>query len=86
MTILSIWRTRGDSGRGAARPYRSDSASKGRSLALRKIVHLRILSRLSGYVIMTNGENSGYYGVIAKLTTGEILSRFLGGKLPDNPA
>jgi hypothetical protein len=35
---------------------------------------------------MTNGENSGFYGVIAKLITGEILSRFLGGKLPDNPA
>ena len=40
----------------------------------------------SGYVIMTNGENSGFYGVIAKLISGEILSRFLGGKLPDNPA
>jgi hypothetical protein len=44
------------------------------------------VERKSGYVIMTNSENSGYYGVIAKLITGEILSRFLGGKLPDNPA
>lgn len=39
------------------------------------------VERKSGYVIMTNGENSGYFGVIAKLITGEILSRFLGGKL-----
>jgi CubicO group peptidase (beta-lactamase class C family) len=39
------------------------------------------VERKSGYVIMTNSENSGYYGVIAKLITGEILSRFLGGKL-----
>jgi CubicO group peptidase (beta-lactamase class C family) len=37
--------------------------------------------RKSGYVIMTNAENSGYFGVIAKLITGETLSRFLGGKL-----
>jgi CubicO group peptidase (beta-lactamase class C family) len=36
--------------------------------------------RKSGYVIMTNSEN-GYYGVIAKLITGEILPRFLGSKL-----
>ena len=43
------------------------------------------VERKSGYVIMTNGEKSGFYGVIAKLTSGEILSRFLGGKLPDNP-
>jgi hypothetical protein len=34
---------------------------------------------------MTNGENSGYYGVIAKLITGEILSQFLGGKLRGAP-
>jgi CubicO group peptidase (beta-lactamase class C family) len=38
------------------------------------------VERKSGFVIMTNSEN-GYYGVIAKLITGEILSRFLGGKL-----
>ena len=44
------------------------------------------VERKSGYVIMTNGENSGFYGVIAKLISGEILSQFLGGKLPDNPA
>jgi hypothetical protein len=30
------------------------------------------VERKSGYVIMTNGEKSGFYGVIAKLTTGEI--------------
>jgi len=44
------------------------------------------VERKSGYVIMTNGEKSGFYGVIAKLISGEILSQFLGGKLPDNPA
>jgi CubicO group peptidase (beta-lactamase class C family) len=38
------------------------------------------VERKSGYVIMTNSEN-GYYGVIAKLITGDTLSRFLGGKL-----
>jgi CubicO group peptidase (beta-lactamase class C family) len=38
------------------------------------------VERKSGYVIMTNSEN-GYSGVIAKLITGETLSRFLGGKL-----
>ncbi|HEX2523622.1 MAG TPA: hypothetical protein VHP35_15980, partial [Terriglobia bacterium] len=43
------------------------------------------VERKSGYVIMTNGENSGYYGVIAKLITGEILSQFLGGKLRGAP-
>jgi CubicO group peptidase (beta-lactamase class C family) len=43
------------------------------------------VERKSGYVIMTNGENSGYYGVIAKLITGEILFRFLGGKLRSAP-
>jgi CubicO group peptidase (beta-lactamase class C family) len=42
------------------------------------------VDRKSGYVIMTNSDG-GFYGVIAKLTSGEILSRFLGGKLPDNP-
>jgi CubicO group peptidase (beta-lactamase class C family) len=39
------------------------------------------VARKSGYVIMTNSENSGYSGVIAKLIAGEIMSRFLGGKL-----
>jgi len=43
------------------------------------------VERRSGYVIMTNSDN-GFYRVITKLTTGEILSRFLGGKLPDNPS
>jgi hypothetical protein len=43
------------------------------------------VERKSGYVIMTNSDG-GFFGVISKLTTGEILSRFLGGKLPDNPA
>jgi CubicO group peptidase (beta-lactamase class C family) len=38
------------------------------------------IERKSGYVIMTNSEN-GYYGVIAKLITGESLARFLGSKL-----
>jgi hypothetical protein len=45
------------------------------SLALRHAVE-----RKSGYVIMTNSEN-GYYGVIAKRITGEIMAGFLGGKL-----
>ncbi len=39
------------------------------------------VERRSGYVIMTNGENSGYTGVIAPLISGDTLSRFLGGKL-----
>ena len=43
------------------------------------------MERKSGYVIMTNAENSGYFGVIAKLITGDILSRFLGGKLREAP-
>jgi CubicO group peptidase (beta-lactamase class C family) len=38
------------------------------------------VERKSGYVIVTN-SGKGYEGVIAKLITGEILSRFLGGKL-----
>jgi CubicO group peptidase (beta-lactamase class C family) len=42
------------------------------------------VERKSGYVIMTNSEN-GYNGVIAKLITGEVLSRFLGGKLRGAP-
>ena len=43
------------------------------------------VERKSGYVIMTNGENSGYFGVIAKLIAGDTLSRFLGGKLRAAP-
>jgi CubicO group peptidase (beta-lactamase class C family) len=43
------------------------------------------VERKSGYVIMTNCENSGYFGVIAKLITGETLSKFLGGKLRGDP-
>lgn len=39
------------------------------------------VERKSGYVIMTNGENSGYTGVIAPLISGDTLSAFLGGKL-----
>jgi CubicO group peptidase (beta-lactamase class C family) len=38
------------------------------------------VERKSGYVIMTNSEN-GYYGVIAKLISGGVMSRFLGGEL-----
>lgn len=38
------------------------------------------VKRKAGYVIMTNSQN-GYYGVIAKLISGEILPQFLGGKL-----
>jgi CubicO group peptidase (beta-lactamase class C family) len=38
------------------------------------------VERKSGYVIMTNSEN-GYYGVIAKLISRGIMSRFLGGEL-----
>jgi CubicO group peptidase (beta-lactamase class C family) len=43
------------------------------------------VERKSGYVIMTNGENSGYFGVIAKLISGDTLSRFLGGQLREAP-
>ncbi len=43
------------------------------------------VERKSGYVIMTNAENSGYFGVIAKLITGDTLSQFLGGKLRGSP-
>jgi len=39
------------------------------------------VERKTGYVIMTNGENSGYTGVIAPLISGDTLSAFLGGKL-----
>lgn len=37
--------------------------------------------RKAGYVIMTNSEDNGYLGVIAKLITGDTLSQFIGGKL-----
>jgi RNA polymerase sigma factor (sigma-70 family) len=43
------------------------------------------VERKSGYVIMTNCENTGYFGVIAKLIAGDILSRFLGGELREAP-
>jgi CubicO group peptidase (beta-lactamase class C family) len=39
------------------------------------------VQRKAGYVIMTNGEDSGYLGVIAPLISGDTLSRFIGGKL-----
>jgi CubicO group peptidase (beta-lactamase class C family) len=39
------------------------------------------VARRTGYVIMTNGEISGYTRVIAPLISGDTLSRFLGGKL-----
>jgi CubicO group peptidase (beta-lactamase class C family) len=42
------------------------------------------VERKSGYIIMTNSEN-GYNGVIAKLITGQVLSRLLGGKLRGAP-
>jgi CubicO group peptidase (beta-lactamase class C family) len=38
------------------------------------------VERKTGSVIMTNSQN-GYYGVIAKLITGETLPRLLGDKL-----
>jgi CubicO group peptidase (beta-lactamase class C family) len=43
------------------------------------------VERKSGYVIMTNCEDSGYFGVIAKLISGDTLARFLGGKLREAP-
>jgi CubicO group peptidase (beta-lactamase class C family) len=39
------------------------------------------VERKAGYVIMTNSEDNGYLGVIAKLITGDTLSPFIGGKL-----
>jgi len=39
------------------------------------------VERKTAYVIMTNGENSGYTGVIAPLISGDTRSAFLGGKL-----
>jgi CubicO group peptidase (beta-lactamase class C family) len=41
--------------------------------------------RKSGYVIMTNTEDIGYFEVIKKLITGETLARLLGGKLRGSP-
>jgi len=41
--------------------------------------------RKSGYVIMTNAEDIGYFGVIEKLITGDTLAQFLGGKLRGAP-
>jgi hypothetical protein len=43
------------------------------------------VERKSGYVIMTNCEENGYRGVIAKLIVGDTLPRFIGGKLRDAP-
>jgi CubicO group peptidase (beta-lactamase class C family) len=37
--------------------------------------------RKSGYVIMTNSEENGFYGLIAKLIAGDTLGGFLGAKL-----
>ena len=42
------------------------------------------VERKSGYVIMTNSEDTGYFKFIAKLITGDILSRFLGSALRRN--
>jgi CubicO group peptidase (beta-lactamase class C family) len=42
--------------------------------------------RKSGYVIMTNSEDNGYFGVIAPMISGETtLSRVLGGRLRAAP-
>jgi CubicO group peptidase (beta-lactamase class C family) len=41
--------------------------------------------RKAGYVIMTNSEDNGYFGVIEKLITGDTLSPFIGGKLRGAP-
>lgn len=39
------------------------------------------VERRSGYVIMTNSEDNGFFGVIAKLKAGDALARLLGGRL-----
>jgi hypothetical protein len=39
------------------------------------------VERRSGYVIMTNSEDNGFFGVIAKLRAGETLARLLGSRL-----
>ena len=38
-------------------------------------------SKQSGYVIMTNSEDAGFFGVIAKLIAGEPLATLIGAKL-----
>ena len=38
-------------------------------------------ARKSGYVIMTNSEENGFYGLITKLIAGDALGRFLGAPL-----
>lgn len=43
------------------------------------------VERKSGYVVMTNSEDNGYLGVIAKLIAGDTLSRVIGGKLRESP-
>ena len=43
------------------------------------------IERKSGYVVMTNSEETGYLGVIAKLIAGDNLSRVIGGKLREAP-
>jgi CubicO group peptidase (beta-lactamase class C family) len=40
------------------------------------------VERRAGYVIMTNSEDVGFFGVIAKLIAGDALPRLLGAKLP----
>ena len=44
------------------------------------------VERQSGYVIMTNSEDNGYLGVIAKLIAGDTLPRVIGGQLRDTPS
>ena len=39
------------------------------------------VERKAGYVIMTNSEDVGFFGVIAKLMAGDALPRLLGAKL-----
>ena len=44
------------------------------------------VERQSGYVIMTNSEDNGYLGVIAKLIAGDTLPSVIGGQLRDTPS
>ena len=44
------------------------------------------VERKSGYVIMTNGENCGYTGVIAPLISGDTLSAFLAASSEAHPS
>jgi CubicO group peptidase (beta-lactamase class C family) len=39
------------------------------------------VARRSGYVIMTNSEDNGFFGVIAKLKAGDVLGKLLGATL-----